>query len=251
MKTIKFIGFILLLVVVSGCTTVPLSGEASKNAAQVNAELGQQYLQRNELEIAKTKLEKALQQDKKNALAQVTYGTLLQRTGDMKGAEKYFRRAIKLEPENAEHYNKYGVYLCEARDYERAEQQFITAAENPYYKTPEFALDNAGICMLDGNNLVGAEKYLRSALNTNPKFPGSWLHMAQLLHRKQRLTESSAYLSGFRERNGRDTAESLLLSINVNRDLGKTAEAKRAADKLLSDFPRSREAGEYLARPLI
>jgi len=243
--------FLLLLALAAGvgCTSVPVTPN-SGNASQVNAELGAKYLQRGQLELAREKLEKAIAQNKKNALAQVTYGTLLQQTGESSRADKHFRRAISLEPENAEHRNAYGVYLCQIGKVARAEREFTQAAEDPYYQTPEFALDNAGICLMDNGDLVGAEKYLRAAVRENPKFASSYLHFAQLVHKQNRLVTAKAYLINFRSRNGKETAESLLLAINIHRDLNDKAMAKRYADRLLSEFPSSREAGEYLARPL-
>lgn len=241
---------LLVLLTLAGCTTAPLSGNNARDASQVNAELGAKYLQRGELDLARDKLEKAIAQNKKNALAQATYGSLLQQTGERGKAEKYFQRAIALEPDNAEYHNKYGVFLCQEGNVKLAVQQFDIAAEDAYYRTPEYALDNAGICLMDNGDLAGAEKYLRAAVRKNPKFAGSYLHFAQLVHKQKRLATARAYLINFRSRNGKETPESLLLAVNIYRDLNDSATAKKFADRLLSEFPSSREAGEYLARPL-
>ena len=48
----------------------------SEDAAQYNAQLGAQYLQRGDLDQAREKLTKALEQDDDNALAHVTYAKL-------------------------------------------------------------------------------------------------------------------------------------------------------------------------------
>jgi len=221
--------------------------ERPRDAAQYNAELGAKYLQRGELEQARVKLEKALDQDDENALAHRVYAQLQQRVGDAPSARTHFRTAIRLDPDDAEHRNSYGIFLCQANDYQEAESQFVKAADNPYYRTPEYALDNAGLCMLDAGRDDAAEGYLRRALRANPTFANSYLHMAELMRRKDRLTVADAYFRRYLAY-GRETPESLLLGLGIKRDIGDLATAERYADRLLNDFPASREAGEYLSR---
>ncbi|MBX2825051.1 MAG: type IV pilus biogenesis/stability protein PilW [Gammaproteobacteria bacterium] len=250
-KRLRFLLFVSVIALMTGCKTVPVpvSDEQSRDASRYNAELGAKYLQRDDLEQARIKLEKALAQDKKNADAHVSYGRLQQRVGRNKDARKHFVRAIGLKPEVAEYRNSYGVFLCEIKDYDAALTEFKKAADNPYYKTPEYALDNAGLCMLDSDNLVKAEEFLRDALRTNPRFPSALLHMSELTYRQRRLTVADAYLMRFREYSS-ETPQSLSLALNIQRDMGNIQVAESYANKLLGDFPTSREAGEYLARPL-
>ena len=216
-------------------------------AAQYNAQLGASYLDRGDLSQARSKLESALGQDDTNALAHVTYARLQQRIGDEDRARVHFERAIELAPDEAEHHNAYGAFLCAAGDVEAAQREFAIAASDPFYDTPEFALDNAGICMLDAGDLERAEIYLRAALRRNPRFPGAWLHMADYFLRTERLTLAGAYFQRY-EALGERTPESLLLGHRIARDAGDLDAAGAYASALLGDFPASREAGEYLSR---
>lgn len=240
---------VVLGLFVQACVSPGLSDKKSGEAAQYNAQLGAEYLQKNELEQARDKLEKALVQDKNNALAHVTYGQLQYRVDNTAKAHEHFKRAVELEPDQADHRNNYGVFLCQIKEYEAAEKQFSAAANNRYYKTPEYALDNAGVCMLDAERLDQADDYLRKALQINPTFANTYLHMAELLYKRERLTVADAYFQRYMSY-GRETPESLLLAIQIHRDTGKAVEAEQYASKLLNDFPNSREAGEYLSRPL-
>lgn len=224
-----------------------VSAEKRQDAAQFNAQLGAQYLRRGELDQAREKLLKALDQDDNNALAHANYAKLQDRVGKEASANKHFKRALALDPDEAEHRNSYGIFLCNIRQYEQAQQQFRQAADNPYYKTPEFALDNAGLCMLDANRLGDAEGYLREALRVNPKFAKAYLHMADLMHRRERLTVADAYYQRF-QAYSRETAESLWLGVKIMRDAGDRDGAERYASQLLNQFPASREAGEFLSR---
>ena len=249
-SSIRVVFCLLAMVLVQACSSSgELSPKKKQDAAQYNAQLGAQYLQRGDLDQAREKLVKALDQDDKNALAHVTYAKLQSRVFEKAKADVHFKRALELEPEEAEHRNSYGIYLCEVEKFDDAKKQFRAAADNPYYRTPEFALDNAGLCMLDANQLSDAETYLREALRVNPKFANAYLHMADLMHRMQRLTVADAYFQRYNAY-GSETAESLWLGLKINRDAGQIASAENFASRLLNQFPGSHEAGEYLSRPI-
>ena len=245
-RCIALLGLVLLL----GCTARgELSAKQSRDAALYNAKLGANHLQRGDLDLARNKLEKALQQDPRNAFAHVTYAQLQYRVKNIPGAREHFDKAIALEPDEARHRNSYGIFLCQQDEFAAAEGQFKKASENPYYETPEYALDNAGLCMLDADRLANAEAYLRQALRINPKFANSYLHMSALMYKRQRLTVADAYFQRYLAY-GHDTAESLLLGLQIKRDAGDIAAAEQYAGRLLDEFPASREAGEYLSRPI-
>jgi len=205
------------------------------------------YLKRGELDQAREKLIKALDQDDSNALAHVTYAQLQFKVKKSASADKHFKRALKLEPDEAGHRNSYGIYLCEVESYEKAQVQFKKAAENPYYKTPEFALDNAGLCMLDADRLADAENYLREALRVNPKFGNAYLHMSELMFRHERLTVAEAYFDRYKVY-GQESPESLWLGFRIRNEAGDANGAIDYANRLLDQFPSSAEAGEYLAQ---
>lgn len=248
--SMRYLGLVVGLLVLQGCASG--GGQTSKqrhDAAQFNAQLGAQYLQRGELDQAREKLLKALDQDDNNALAHVTYGKLQFRVSEVANARVHFKKALALEPDEAEHRNSYGIFLCEIDEYEAAQEQFRAAADNPYYKTPEFALDNAGLCMLDANRLTEAESFLREALRENPQFANAYLHMADLMHRQRRLTVADAYFQRYKAY-GAESAESLWLGLKITRDSGDIQTAENYATRLLNRFPASQEAGEYLTRPI-
>ncbi|MDB3935908.1 type IV pilus biogenesis/stability protein PilW [Granulosicoccus sp.] len=244
------VGVLMAIMLVQGCASrIDRTEAQSDDAAQYNAQLGAQYLQRGELDQAREKLLKALDQDDGNALAHATYAQLQARVSEPASAQVHFKRALQLKPDEADYRNSYGIYLCGEGQYEEAKKQFRTAADNAYYRTPEFALDNAGLCMLDADRLSEAESYLREALRVNPQFGNAYLHMANLMHRRQRLTVADAYYQRFTAY-GRESAESLWLGLQIKRDAGQMKTAEQFATRLLNQFPASQEAGEYLSRPI-
>lgn len=227
-----------------------LAEKKQRDAAQANAQLGARALQDDNLKEAREKLEKALEQDDQNALVHLVYAQLQHRVGKVETARTHYNKAMKLEPEESSHRNSYGVFLCKIKEYSEALEQFSIAASDAYYATPQFALDNAGVCMLEANELDKAEGYLRKALNEDPRFPNAYLHMSELLYKRGYLLNAQAYLDRFTTYHKGDTAESLLLNIQINGDAGREKEANLYASRLLNEFPGSLEAGEYLGRPL-
>jgi type IV pilus assembly protein PilF len=247
-KLCRWAAVFVLLLSIQACAQSSKLPTNDADAAQYNAQLGAQYLRRGNLDQAREKLTKALAQDDTNALAHVTYAQLQFQVDKPASAKKHFKLALKLEPDEADHRNSYGIYLCKVESYDMAQEQFREAAENPYYKTPEYALDNAGLCMLDADRLPDAETYLREALRVNPKFGNAYLHMSELMFRQQRLTVAEAYFDRYKVY-GQESSESLWLGYKINRDAGDSDVALQFANRLLEEFPSSHEAGEYLTQP--
>jgi len=180
---------------VTGCASTNRFDHLSSDdkASTFNAELGTSYLAAGELENAETKLQRALEQDSNNPLANNTYGMLLAKLDDPVGAEKAFRKSIELDDKRAEYRNNYAIFLCDSGRTEEAIAQFVNASENKFYRTPEFALDNAGVCAMDANQLESAEEHLRAAIRLNSEFAPSMLHMAELKLKTGDVVVADAY----------------------------------------------------------
>lgn len=250
-KSLRATLVIGLVIFTSACTVVSTTNKRStdeESAADFNAKLGAQYLQRGDLQLANEKLTKALEQDKNNANAHINMAKLQFAIDKPDVARRHYKRAMSLEPDNADNRNAYGIFLCQTGDPIGAEREFDRAANNPFYETPEFALDNAGVCMLEAGRFDEAEDYLTKAIRRNPKFANAYLHIAELRYSERRLTIADAYLARYHALNDFSPA-SLLLGFEIQREGGYQTEAKQFADLLLNKFPDSTEAGAYLARP--
>jgi type IV pilus assembly protein PilF len=247
-KTALLASVIAATLLVSGCAVN--SGVArlsdDEKAANYNAELGANYLATGSLENAQVKLQRALAQDPNNALANNAYGKLLAALDDPKGAEKAFVKSIRLDEKRAEYRNNYGIFLCDRNRTSDAIEQFVAASENKFYQTPEFALDNAGLCALGDNRYDEAEQHLRAAIRHNAKFAPAILHMAELKLKTGDAVLADAYYARFTSLS-RQTPQSLSVGINIKREIGDELAVQQYGKELVTSYPRSRQAQLYLA----
>lgn len=247
MCRIRLVVFLSFMVLLSACASVSntINDKDLPKASKANAGLGINYLRRGELDLAKSKLTKALAQDDNNASAHAGFAQLQSRVGNAKLADVHYKKATELEPQVAEHNNIYGVFLCEQGDIAKAVKQFEVAATNPYYKTPEYAMDNAGVCLMDNNQFEEANAYFHRALRRNNKFSSVILNLSDLNLRIDRIEVAEAYYSRY-ETYGKSNSRSLWLGYQIVKKSGDLPRAQTLGDHLLSDFSESKYAGEYL-----
>ena len=179
-KTFLLLLFLSLSVgLLTSCSSQ--SKKADKHsAARYNAQLGAQYLQMGRLTLANKKLEKALKQDPDSSRVQHSYALLKQKMGEMDAAKLHFKKAVKINSKDPNLLNNYGSHLCQTGSYPEAVKQFNLASQSPFYKTPEFAYTNAGICLRKMRDDTRAERYFRKALSKNTNFGSALFQMAKL-----------------------------------------------------------------------
>lgn len=248
-KSIKLLYFLLTAMLVSACapTTQNYSRPAPdlKKASQLNAELGIGYLQQNNLAEVKHKLDKALSQDSDNPLANNAFGRLNARLGKPQVADEYFLKSIDLAPENASFANTYAIFLCSQDRLSEAEKQFNRAASNKLYKTPEFALDNAGLCAYQAVQYKKAEYYYQLAIQAQPDFAQALFHLAQVKYKRLQHHRAETYLARYHKL-AKESPASLLLGIYIQQALGHKKASDALGTKLLKKFPASTQATSYL-----
>lgn len=210
-------------------------------AAQTHTQLGVAYMQQGHLREADAALHKAIGFDDKYVPAHTMLAILNWHIDRMQDADKEFRAAIALDPSNGDTNNNYGKFLCAQGKRDEAMRYFKKALADPFYKTPALANSNAGECLLEGNDLAGAEPYLRKALELDPSFSAALLAMADLDYRKNNAFAARGYLQRF-EAAGQATASSLLLGYQIATRLGDKDSATSYLDRLQDQFPNSAQA---------
>lgn len=219
----------------------PASTTSPKNAAELNVQLGIQYLQQGNLRVAREKIERAVKQDPRNVSVQLAAALLAEQLGDPKKAETHYRQAIRIDGTSPEALNAYASYLCRKGSAREGEAMFERAAKNPLYRTPEIAYTNAGTCAGSSGRHVEAEAYLRQALALRPAYPDALMQMTRVAAARGNWLQVRAFLQRYLAV-GPASAEMLMLGLKAERTLGDAQAAADYASRLRRDFAESPEA---------
>ena len=207
-----------------------------QEAARLNTQLGLNYMQQGNFEVALSKLQKALQQD--SSYAETHWGLALvhERFKEYQKAADYYQRALKLAPQDASILASYGQFQCSRDDLEGALASFDKALSLPRYLTPEVALTNAGACYRKNGQRIAAEQKFRRALEYNPRYAGALMQLADMSFEGGDYLRSRAFLQRV-DSLGANNADSLLLGLRTEYALGDQRAAQRYASALSEMVP--------------
>jgi type IV pilus assembly protein PilF len=234
----------------SACTTHTSSAfkEVDKEkSAEANASLGLQYMLNGNYARAMEKLNRALEYNSNSATAHHYLAELYRRLGEVKDADKHYRRASKLSPDNVDLANNYGVFLCSEKRYRKAEKQFRKVLKDPVYSHRAKTFENMALCQDENKKKVSAkaEEYFSEALRLDPKLPKSLLGMAEISLYQGNALKGRAFLQRYLEV-ATQTPQSLWIGIRIERILNDKNAVSSYGMLLKGNFPESDEAKLYL-----
>lgn len=236
----------LLVAALAGCVSSdgrkPLKQEsADVTASKYNIQLGTAYLQQGNYALAKEKLERAVKQNPKDPDVHTSLGLLYDRTGELKLADRHFREALRLAPDKPEVSNNYAIYLCKNGRVDEGVQRFADVAANKYYRTPEVALTNAGVCLREAKRLDDARKSFSAAIKARPNYSEATVQLAALLLEQSQLTEArkvvDTYINAFRP-----NPDVLFAAVSVARAAKDRLAEEKYSRALRMEFPDSAQA---------
>lgn len=236
----------VLFAMLAGCAATqqakPQTAEEinAQARARILTELAAGYYARGQHAIALEDLNEALKVDPAYAPAYGMLGLVYSELRDDAKAEQNFKRAIEINPQDPEVRNNFGWFLCQRGREPQALGQFELAVNNPFYRTPDMALINAGRCAGKLGDRKGAEAYLQRALNVAPNNQAALFMLANLAYKagelelaRTRIRSVMAYQA--------PSAEALLLGVCLEKKLGdKPAEASYAY-QLKQRYPNAPE----------
>ncbi len=211
--------------------------------ADVRTQLAVNYMQRNQLQIARTELEQALAIQPDHSAANHAMAALQDRLGNDALAEQHYRRAVQVNPENSRAMHDYGTFLCRRQRVNEAIQQFEKALANPLYQEVAMTFLRAGECLAQNSDHRNAEQYFRKALQSNPSLPSALYFMADIQFQRGDYLPARGYIERYFS-TASETPESLLLAFKIERQLNSADVAADYASRLRNRFPGSAEAGE-------
>lgn len=232
--------------VLAACVTTsskPAPPVSPKEAAQFNVQLGINYLRQGDLQNAQAKLERAIAQDSSMPTAYSALGLVFERLGDHAGAEKNYRRAVSLAPDDPDSLNALAVFLClQKQETVEAMHYFEKALAVPLSKTysnKAMVYTNAGVCA-KRVDMEKAEGYLRSALAADPNFSQALLQLADVAFSRSNYLQSRAFLERFLAA-APVTPDALWLGYRTENALGETSAARAYGERLKKEFPEAVE----------
>ena len=232
----------LLLGVLLAAAAPAQSQDPSKDpiveAARINARLAMEYLKRDQLQVARDKVERALMLNPRDMTVQLAAGLVYERLQDTKTAEKHFRLALRADADSPEAQNALGAFLCRNREFKKGEAMFLKAAGNPLYRTPEVAYTNAGVCARSAKSPERAEKYLRQALTIKAVYPETFVQLAGVLHDLGNHLQARAFIERYLAV-APATPDVLLLGQQIEMALNDRAAANEFGERLRKEFPDS------------
>ena len=215
--------------------------DPTEAAAKTNIQLGIAYLQQGNYTVAREKLERSLKQNPKDPDVHTTLGLLYDRTGEPKLADKHYQQALKLAPDNPDVSNNYAIYLCKRGRVDEGVERFSAVVANKYYRTPEVALTNAGVCLRNAKRLDEAQAKFIGAIKLRPDYSEATVQLANLHIERGQVPEArkvvDSYLGAFRPK-----PDVLFAAVTVARAAKDKMSEEKYSRALRLEFPESAQA---------
>lgn len=232
---------VLAAVTLAACVShsrQPLHMANQREAAADNTQLGIQYMNQGDLNLAKTKLDRALDEDPTNANVHSARAMLFERMHEPAKADEEFRTALKLAPHDPDVVNNYAVYLCQSGRTDEGVKRFLEAAHNALYRTPQAAYTNAGVCLRAAKRDDEARVNFSAAIQARPNYAEAAFQLATLDFDHGQLAAARARIDGYIGTFDA-TPDLLYLGVRVARAQGDAVAAQRFARRLQLDYPGS------------
>lgn len=215
-----------------------------RRRARLRLELASGYFEHGQPTIALDELKQALVIDPTYSNAYNLRGLVYLRLNDQALAEDSFRRALALDPRDADAAHNYGWQLCQLGRYQESVQQFGLAIANPSYTGVAKTLMTQGICQQRAGQRDEALQSLMRSYEIDAGNPFTGYNLARLLYERDELTRAQFYIRRLNN-SEQARAETLWLGAKIERRLGNREASQQLGDQLTRRYGQSREAGLY------
>jgi type IV pilus assembly protein PilF len=215
-----------------------------RRRARLRMELAIGYFGEGKTKVALDELKQVIAADPTFPDAYNLRGLIYMRLNDKRQAEDSFRRAIALNPRDADTQHNYGWFLCQEGRYPEAQRAFDVAMANPMYAGRAKTLMTQGVCQARAGRLEDAERSLSRSYELDAGNPVTGYNLARLLYQRGDYGRAQFYI---RRLNNTElaNAESLWLGVQVERRLNDQLAMRQLGDQLKKRFASSREAAAY------
>lgn len=216
----------------------------ARRRARIRMELAVGYFEQGQTGVALDEIKQVIAIDPSYPEAYSLRGLVYMRMNDMRQAEDSFKRAVALNPRDANTLHNLGWLQCQQRRFEEAQRSFDVALASPVYADRAKTLMAVGVCQARAGLTADAERSLGRAYELDAGNPIVGYTLANLLFQRGELERAQFYI---RRLNNSElaNAESLWLGMKVERRLGEQVALRQLGDQLKKRYPQSREAAAY------
>ena len=216
-----------------------------KERARVHTELGTGYYEIGKFGVALQELNEAIEADPKYVPAYNTLALVHMALKEDDKARNRFEQALKLDPNDSDVNNNYGLFLCERKREKESIKYFIAAIRNPLYARVEEAYVNAGICSRRAGDLASADEFFQRALKLKPDDARALINLAQLNYARDDLAQAKANLTRYMQIVAAPDAGTLLFGARLSARLGDRNAMASYGSQLRTRFPGSPETRAF------
>ena len=220
--------------------------DASKRA-KVRMELAAAYFGRGQMTTALDQVKLAIIANPNQSEAYNLRGLIYANLGDDVLAEESFRRALQLNPRDADVMQNFGYYLCQKKRFPEANALFDQALAVPRYRDAPRTLLTQGVCQAQAGQLPQAEATLLQSYQIDPGNPSTAVNLSEVLYRRGDYERARFYVRRVNALPEVANAQTLWLAARIEHRSGNARAAQDFADQLRGRFPDARETG-LLAR---
>jgi type IV pilus assembly protein PilF len=215
-----------------------------RKRARIRMELALGYFEQGQTSVALDELKQVIQIDPSYQEAYNLRGLVYMRLNDMRQAEESFRRAVALNPRDANTQHNLGWLHCQQKRYDEAQRAFEQALASPLYTDRAKTFMAEGLCQARAGRVNDAERSLARAYELDAANPIVGFNLANLLFARGDLTRAQFYI---RRLNNSDfaNAETLWLGMKVENRLGDRVALGQLGEQLKKRFPQSREVSSF------
>ena len=254
-KVLITIAFLLSL---SACVTQNFAEDkpvverdfSNDQIAQTRISLALGYLKIGNMTSAKINLEKAKKFSPDLIQVHTAFAHYYEMVGEFEQTEEAYQKALSIKDDDADTLNNFGVFLCRQDRVEEAEKYFLRAIKVPSYVLVSESYENIALCHLKENNFDRADWALERSIAHSPNSASSLLQMAQLKYAMADYSKSAKFISRYEINTRRFSANAIALAYKVNKKLGKSEVADNYSRMLISMFPESVQAKDFIANEL-
>jgi type IV pilus assembly protein PilF len=210
--------------------------------ARVRMELASAYFGRGQMTTALDEVKLAIAADPNFAAAYNLRGLIYASLGDEALAEESFRRALQLDPRDADAMQNFGWYLCQRNRFAEADAMFRQALAIPQYRDSPRTLLTQGACQARGGQWSQAEGTLLRSYELDPANPTTSFNLAEVLYRRGEYERARFYIRRVNGNADLVSAQTLWLAARIEQRMGNLQGARDFGIQLRNRFPKSSEA---------